>query len=142
MVDCCPPRLLKHDRSIKHWNWTSEFFRLNIGTSDIGRFTRIGHSLPCRLSSCTCSGREHLGTVGMGTFAGQMSYLTPNQQCQTTEGNSRALIRTDKDHILPDSSFSHHWTPEESVVAPLISVVQSQYSVLCTCIYVYGCPME
>jgi len=40
--------LLKHDRTTKHRNRTSNFFRLNIGTSDIGRFTRIGRSLPIR----------------------------------------------------------------------------------------------
>ena len=32
-------------RTTKHRNWTSEFFHPNIGTSDIGRFTRIGRSL-------------------------------------------------------------------------------------------------
>jgi len=40
-----PPGLLKHDRTTKHRNRTLEFLCLNIGTSDIGRFTRIGRSL-------------------------------------------------------------------------------------------------
>jgi len=32
-------------RTTKHRNWTSEFFRPNMGTSDIGCFTRIRRSL-------------------------------------------------------------------------------------------------
>ena len=43
-----PPGLLKHDQTTKHRNRTSEFFCLNIGTSDIGRFTRIGRSYKTR----------------------------------------------------------------------------------------------
>jgi len=39
----------------------------------------------------TCSGREPLRISCMGFSTGRMPFLSPNQQCQSTEGNSKAL---------------------------------------------------
>ena len=44
--------IVSHDRTNKHRNRTSEFFRLNIRTSDIGGLTRIGRTLELMCIIC------------------------------------------------------------------------------------------
>jgi len=53
---------------------------------------------------------------------GHMSFLSPNQQCQITEGNS---LSTD-----PNSYFIYQQTPEGVGVAPFMLALQCHYPLL------------
>jgi len=45
-----------------------------------------------RFSYPACFGKRTIWTRGTGWLTGRMSVLSPNQQCQSTEGNTKVLI--------------------------------------------------
>jgi len=76
--------------AITRWTWVSQF--------------------PSMLVSSTYS--RTLTDKWHRSFMGQMSFLSPNQQCQSTEGNSKHW---------PDLPpfFNHRWSPDARAPIPL-----------------------
>jgi len=62
-----------------------------------------GSSFPPRSFSVTCYGRELLGLVEHG-FMGQMSFLPPDPQCQSTEDNTQSTNPNQWSDLILSSS--------------------------------------
>jgi len=66
-------------------------------------WTWVTHS--SSVSFSTCYGKESLGIRGTGFFMGRMSFLSPNQQRQSTEGNTK---HRPQPVAWPHPFFIHH----------------------------------
>jgi len=67
------------------------------------------------ISSSTC-GRESLEISGKNFFVGWLSFLSPNQQCHSTEEDSK---------IHP--FFIQRWTPDRRGFVSFVPALQWQY---------------
>jgi len=77
---------------------------------------------PFSFSSSVCFIRGPLRMSGMNLVMGcQMPFLSPNQQCQCTEGNLRQWLQPKK-VAWPRPFFIHHWTLRDMLAVPLISM--------------------
>jgi len=58
---------------------------------------------------------DHASISSLTFFTGRMLFLTPNQQCQSTEGKQKETQHTktsSENQPLASSFLHHHWTPE------------------------------
>jgi len=75
----------------------------------------LGYPVPPWFSSYTCSRKEPLGIRGADFFTSQIHFLSPNQQCQSTEGNFKHWSQPPVASSHP--LLNHHWIIE--VLLPL-----------------------
>ena len=73
IMEAVPVPLLLSDDSVSYW--------LSISVSTAVFLVNLAQLVPSRVSSCTCCTREMC-------FTSQMCFLSPSQQCRSTEGST------------------------------------------------------